>query len=388
MRHEAGRLLGEQDRHGAALSELDWRPDGTLREARVRVPDGGWITIQPGAGAPGPWGASDLLTRDARPLTRCAALDWARVDRIPPLAEPARLPSGAGATIFNLLARLAEAQGVEVLRYDAPYPTEALFLTLLESFRYVPHDVDDPSAAFVAGVLTWAPAPHDVTLERDGIWVQQRARIEKIVASQRIYYRPDWDGVRRRAPRVIRETGGTVRASLVVLGRVVEDHVVLAPDGRVLDVLETPADPPDVVPFTPDVVQGVIALVVATSTPALAPWLLRTARDVEFAWGPVAGDLVAQAAARITVSHRVRRALADAVRGRSRADALGIALAALREAADLVGDGLRARAQAALAEQPADVQAAAFDAAGPRVTPDARAIAAAADALARETASR
>src|SRR5207249_485252 len=83
------------------------------------------------------------LTLDGRPLTRLAAVDWTRVDRIPPLAEPARLPAGAGTALFNLLARLAVEQGVSVLRYDAPYPTEALFLALLESFRYVPADGGD-----------------------------------------------------------------------------------------------------------------------------------------------------------------------------------------------------------------------------------------------------
>src|SRR5439155_281244 len=80
----------------SALSALEWSPDGRLSRASVRLPDGGWVSIEPGAGAAGPWGASDLVTRDGRPLTRLAALDWARVDRIPPLAEPARLPAGAG----------------------------------------------------------------------------------------------------------------------------------------------------------------------------------------------------------------------------------------------------------------------------------------------------
>src|SRR5947199_23340 len=153
-RDAAGRPAGEQDRHGSALSALEWSPDGRLSRASVRLPDGGWVSIEPGAGAAGPWGASDLVTRDGRPLTRLAALDWARVDRIPPLAEPARLPAGAGTAIFNLLARLAAEQGVAVLRYDAPYPTEALFLALLESFRYVPEEAPHPMDAFARG---WRP---------------------------------------------------------------------------------------------------------------------------------------------------------------------------------------------------------------------------------------
>src|SRR5256885_6446784 len=125
-RDAAGRLAGEQDAHGTALSALEWRSDGRLQHARVRLPDGSWIAIEPGAGAPGPWGASDLVTRDGQALSRLAALDWTRVDRIPPLAEPARLPAGAGTAIFNLLARLAAEQGVAVLRYRSEEHTSEL----------------------------------------------------------------------------------------------------------------------------------------------------------------------------------------------------------------------------------------------------------------------
>jgi hypothetical protein len=386
-RDAAGRPAGEHDRHRAPLSALEWSPAGRLARASVRLPDGGWVSIEPGAGAPGPWGASDLVTRDGRPLTRLAALDWTRVDRIPSLAEPARLPAGAGTAIFNLLARLAAEQSVIALRYDAPYPTETLFLALLESFHYVPADTPDPMVAFASGELAWTPAPHEVTIEAGGLWVQRRERIEKIVAGGRAYYRPDWQGVRRLAPRAVRDAGATVRASLVALGRVLEDHLVLAADGSVIDAPPAPADPPDVAPLAPDVVAGLVAMVVATSAPALGPWLLAAARAVEFAWGPVEADLVATDGAGVTLSHRLRRTLADAVRGRTRAETLATALAALREAADLVADGLRARAQGALAAEPADVQAAALEAPGPPPA-DARAIAAATEALAAAAQER
>jgi len=384
-RDAAGRPSGEHDRHGSALSALEWRPDGALRRARLRLPDGDWIEIEPGAGGRAAWGASDLVTRDAHPLTRFAALDWTRVDRIPPLAEPARLPAGAGSAIFNLLAQLAVEQGVGLLRYDAPYPTEALFLSLLESFRYVPDDVPDPRAAFGSGALAWRPAPHRVGIEPGDVWVQMRERIEKIVAGGRTYYRPDWQGVRRLAPRVVRDDGGTVRASLMVLGRVVEDHLALAADGSVVERLTPLADPPEVLPLAPEIVAGLIAIVVATSARELAPWLLAAAREMHVAWGPVQADLVTIAGARVTLSHRLRRVLADSNRDRPRADALGIALALLREAADLVADALRARAQAALAAEDAAVQATALLTDEPPPA-DARAIAAAADALARDAA--
>ncbi len=275
--------------------------------------------------------------------------------------------------------------GRVVLRYDAPYPTEALFLALLESFRYVPADAGDPIAAFTRGELAWTPAPYDVAIERGEVWVQRRVRIEKIVVGGRAYYRPDWQGVRRLTPRAVRDAGDTVRASLLALGRVLEDHLVLAADGGVIAVPTPPADPPEIAPLAPGVVAGLVATVVATSAAPLAPWIARAARDVAFEWGPVKADLVEARGPRVRLSHRLRRALADALRGRARADALAAGLALLREAADLVADGLRARAQAALAAEPADVQAAALEVSGPPAA-DARAIAAAAEALAREAA--
>jgi hypothetical protein len=289
--------------------------------------------------------------------------------------------------MFNLLARLAVHQGVEQLRYDAPYPTEALLLALLESFRYVPADTPDPRAAFAAGALVWTPAPHEVAIEADDVWVQRRECIEKIVADGRAYYRAEWQRVRRLAPRAVRDDGDTVRASLVVLGRVIEDHVVLDADGRVLARPTPSADPSEITPLVPAVVAGLVATLVATSAPALAPWLVAAARDVEFVWGPVDADLVATTGNRVTFSDRLRQALAEATRGRGRADALTAALALLREAADLVGDGLRARAQAALAAEPAEVQARALESTAPPVA-DARAIATAAAALAADAASR
>src|SRR5438445_1230016 len=355
-RDAAGRPAGEQDRHGSALSALEWSPDGRLSRASVRLPDGGWVSIEPGAGAAGPWGASDLVTRDGRPLTRLAALDWTRVDRIPPLAEPGRLPAGAGTAIFNLLARLAAEHGVRVLRYDAPYPTEALFLALLESFRYAPADASDPIAAFARGELAWTPAPHDAAIEAGGIWVQRRERVEKVIAGGRAYYRPDWQGVRRVAPRAIRDAGDTVRASLVALGRVLEDHLVLAADGGVIAVPTPPADPPQIAPLAPAVVAGIVATVMAPGPPSPAPSIPRPAPHVAFEWGPVDADLVEARGTRVRLSHRLRRALADALRGRAGADALAAGLAMLREAADPIADRLRARAQAALAPEPTHLQ--------------------------------
>src|SRR5206468_9949974 len=141
-------------------------------------------------------------------------------------------------------------------------------------------------------------------------------------AGGRAYYRPDWQGVRRRAPRVVRDAGETVRASLVVLGRVLEDHVVLAADGRVLDTPSAPADPLEVTPLAPEIVAGLTAMVVATSARALGPWLVAAARRVEFAGGPGARDRRGATRARLALSPPPPRTRARAARPRARPRAL------------------------------------------------------------------
>src|SRR5438034_11695371 len=130
-----------------------------------------------------------------------------------------------------------------------------------------------------------------------------------VVGAGRVYIRPDWQGVRRVAPRAVRDAGDTVRASLVALGRVLEDHVVLRTDGGLLEVRTPPSDPPQIAPVAPEVVAGLVATVVATSAPALAPWIAGVASDVAFQWGPVRAERGELRGARGTLSHRLRRAL-------------------------------------------------------------------------------
>ena len=380
-RDGAGRLVAELDRHESVITELDWHADGRLAQAAVRIPDGSWVTVHPGAGAAGPWGASDELRRDARVVTRFGALDWSSITHIPPLAEPARLPSGAGTAVLNLIARLAAEQGAATLRYHGPYPTEQLFLALLESFRWR-GDVADPLLAFMSGALAWAPAPHTRAFESERVYVQHRERIEKICVDRRAFYRRDWQGVGRRTTRVVRDAAGTIRASLQALGVVLEDHAVLAHDGSVLDMPEPSADPPDVDRLPYAVVRGLVAAVVASSAPPLGASLREVATPLSFEWGPVAGDFVEFADTRVRVSPKLRRAMARLLaRARTRREHLGVAFAALGEVAELVGDELRRRAQAALAAAPEAVQAAALAAPSVNDDGDAAAIGEAVEAL-------
>jgi len=381
VRDARGRRVLEIDRRGTRVAALEWRDDGALAGARVRAPDGAWIVIEPRATSEAPWGLSDRLRRGNTPLTIFAALDWARVDCIPPLAAPARLPPGAGTDVLNLVAQLAGDQGAARLAYRGPWPSEALFLALLESFRYDEAAAGgDALAAFTRGALVWRPAPHARVFVADGVAITWRERVEKVVARGRAYYRADWQGVRRHAPRRVRDAGGLVRCSLWALGEALEDHLVLDAGG---DVLEVPAPPPDAPasePLPAAAVAGVIELVVASSAPAIGATLREAAAALPVEWGPVERDLVEVSPARARLSNRLRAVLARRVAGAAtRAEALEAGLAALGEIAALVGDALRAGAQARLATASADEQARALEA--PASAPDAGRIAAGAEAL-------
>src|SRR5262249_31182862 len=137
------------------------------------------------------------------------------------------------------------------LTYRGPYPTEQLFLALLESFRWTrrdattPVDVEtlaDPLAAFMAGGLSWWPAPHTRTFDPRGVYVQSRADIEKLAWAGRSYYRADWQGVERHTSHRLHEVGDRVVGGLWGIGAPLEEHMVLTSDGTVLSAALPPAD--------------------------------------------------------------------------------------------------------------------------------------------------
>ncbi len=383
------------DRHGHPVSELAWTRDGALASARVRLPDGEWLAIEPRATTAAPWGLADRVWRAERfpevggpsgePLTVFEALDWARIDRIPPLAEPTRLPPGGGTAVLNLIAELAREQGAARLAYRGPYPTEQLFLALLESFRYEPADAADPLAAFMSGGLAWTPAPHERLFAADGLYVQRRGRVEKVVFQGATYYRPDWQSITRQAPRRVRDVPEGVLCSLWALGHPLEDHLLLSSEGDLRCVLEPVPHACPTSPIQPEIVAGVAAIVAAGSAPPLVPVIEDVAGAVAFEWGAVARDLVLIEAERIRVSGRFRRVLAELITAtRGRRPRATLALAALVELGALVGDTVRARAQARLAALPPAAQAAALDAPPAADDRHARAIGDAIEALLRD----
>lgn len=370
-RDAAGRCVAEHDRGGTLLAALVWEAD-RLAVASLRLAAGAWLTIEPRRGAPGPWGPSDrlgvsptpLAAPDARAtpgLTRMSALDWRAIDRIPVVAEPAHLPAGAASAVLNLVAALARDQARARLVYDGPYPGETLFVSLLESFRY-DGTVADPLAAFRAGTLAWTPAPHERLLAADDVLVQWRGRVEKVLDGPRVYARADWQAITRHAPRRVRDAEDGVRCSLVLLGEVLEDHLVLHADGTLRARLPVDADESGERALSPALIAGLAAAVAASSAAPLGEEIERVARRLAPAWGPVERDLVVAGDDRVVVSHRVRHALARRLAGADRRARVQTALAGVVELAALVGDVLRGRAQAALAAAPPDVQLRAFEA--------------------------
>lgn len=361
------------DRRGTLVTVLRHTASGALESAWVRIPDGSWLGIEPRATEDAPWGWSDRLWHAAEPpragwhgtpLTLFEALDWARIDRVPALAEPARLPPGGGTAVLNLVATLAAEQGAGRLAYRGPYPTEQLFLALLESFRYEPAR-PDPLATFMQGGLEWRPAPTTRVFVADDLYVQLRGRIEKVVWRGVAYYRPDWQGVARHAPRRITDAPDGARCALWALERRLEDHLLLRANGDLATILADEPVPSATRLLPPSVWSGVAATVAARCAEPLAPFVESVAGAFSLEWGPVARDLVQVGRGRVRISERLRDALAGRLAAApARADRAALGLAAIAEMAALVGDALRGRAQAAILDLPPAAQPAALAGAG------------------------
>ena len=357
--------LVELDRRGHLIAAYRWHEDGRLAWAKCRSAHGDWLGVEPGAGAPDAWGASDalwLLEPDAAwrprtPLTVFQAVDWARLEWIPPLAAPSRLPPGAGSAVLNLLAGLMKDQGLARVRYRGPYPSESLFTALLECFRHDP-EASEPLERFVSEPgLDWLPAPHERHWVADGVCVQLRQELDKAVLDGVAFYRPDWQGIGRREPRTIRAEAERRICSLWALGRALEDRAVLARDG---EVLARPAPRDDArapAPLAPVWRPALAVLVARESAPVLGGAIGEALAALDLEWGPVPGDLISVHGRVARVRRQlldegltwIREAPAGVARG-ERAGALAL------EVARLLAPELRRRAQARLEALPADEQ--------------------------------
>jgi hypothetical protein len=373
------RRVIELDRHGTLLTVARWDEPNRLRWAKFRLPDGRWVGIEPRSTRSGAWGESDRLWllgdgapfRPLEELGHFQAVEYLAVAAIPPLAEPRRLPPGAGTAVLNFLSNLLVEQGASRVFYRGPYATEQLFTALLESFRYAPA-APAPLRQFVESDLAWTPAPHERRFLPQGIYIQLRDGVEKVVFRGKAYYRRQWQSVIRAEPRVIREEEGRVLCSLYALGTPVEDHLVLDADGEVAEIPETAPESGDGEPLSPAWRAALNALLAHQTAPALAPWLGQALQALRLEWGPVGGDLLEVSGELAVLSLKLprlfRRRLADC---QTRAEGLWLAVALVSEVARLLGPTVRLRAQAILASLPEAAQQAALEnpAAGPPLTP-------------------
>ena len=362
-------LVSEVDRRGTLLTVAEWDEAGRLRQAKVRIPDGSWIGIEPGAAQSPIWGRSDLLWRlDAdqsfhpvEPITLFQAVDYGAVGFIPPLAEPARLPAGAGTTVLNFLASLLREQGASRVHYRGPYATEQLFTSLLESFRY-DQSAASPLEQFMRSDLSWTPAPHERLFSPQGAYVQLRDGIEKVAFGGQAYYRRLWQAVVRDEPRVVREDGDRVLCSLWFMGEPIEDHLILDPNGEVLAVLPVPIPEGARTPFSPRWRRAVGELIAHSSAPLLQPSILGVVERLQLEWGPVAGDLVEAAGEHLVVSLQLPRIFRRKVEAqKDPRERVSVAVRCATEVAKLLGPAVRGQAQAALASLPESEQRAALE---------------------------
>ncbi len=367
--YEAGpprRRVVQFDRHGHLIAACHWKADGSLRWARCRSADGRWVGVEPVADEHPAWGSSDRVWlldgeepwRPLEPLSVFRALDWTQLDHIPPLAEPRRLPPGAGSAVLNLMASLMKDQGIARVRYRGPFPSEQLFTSLLEAFRHDPTQALPLERFLADGGLDWLPAPFESHHVAPWVTVQLRQSIDKVVADGVIFYRPEWQGIKRREARVIRDEGERVICSLWALGGPLEDRLILDRSGEILEA--PPARAPEVSPAPlPPVWNSALGdLISRESAPALGPAIVEVLRGTELEWGAVPGDLVRAWEKRIRLSARLREAASASLRsaapGRERAEQ---ALRFVLEVARLLGPEVRGRAQSVLESLPEAEQA-------------------------------
>ena len=131
-------------------------------------------------------GEANLIEHEGRTLTAMSAIDWNCPTRIPTVAEPRKLPPGAGSAVLNAIALLAQRAGVNALRYAGPYPTPLLYEVLLRSFRTV-EDRDTFSADLMSRIarlardevpVDFAPAPFERIANAHG-YVEIRDGLER-----------------------------------------------------------------------------------------------------------------------------------------------------------------------------------------------------------------
>ncbi|MGE0826696.1 MAG: hypothetical protein AB7G75_21960 [Candidatus Binatia bacterium] len=378
--HGAPNRLATFDRRGHLLLLIARDASGHVTRFKARGLDGRFLGVERGAASHIGWGLSDsivLLDGEqgftvARPITLFRSVTYEDLEYLPPLDDPVRLPTGAGSTVLNVLAQLACDQGKAQLRYRGPYPTERLFATLNESFRYrgelgVARERFTEGAEEIAlqmamkeAPIDWEPRPHERFFPEAQTCVQLRDGVEKVYDHNRVYYRPDV-AASAHAIRTERTEDEQQRyiAGLILLGQPIENHLVLNATGEILarpaisayHVLRGPAQLSD------DWKAVLVRLIAAESAALLRPALWPVMDELTLTWEPLrhelwsqAGNMLSLHAGMVTV---YRQALTQI---RSAGEGLLLAARFTSELARLLGPLVRARAQEQLANLSPEAQ--------------------------------
>lgn len=365
--------LATFDRYGRLMLLLYWTPEGTLTRFKVRGLDGRFLGVVRDAAWHFGWGASDsvwVLDGETgfvldHALTMFRSVQYEELDFLPPLDNPTRLSAGAGSTILNVLALLGQDQDKPVLRYRGPYPSERLFATLRESFRYS-GETGAMRERFTQGAeqaalqlttaeaaVDWAPFPHERFFPAAHTCVQWRDGIEKVYDRGRVYYRPDL-AISAYALRKESTEQEHVQyiAGLTALGRPIEDHLVLDENG---EIVERPAVSRDWTVREPTQLSNewkaaLVRLIAAESTPLLQSALWPVMDELTIEWSLLNGVLWTETANEIALHGKIVAAYRDALsRVRSAGEGLLLAARLVSELARLLGPLVRARAQEQLA---------------------------------------
>ena len=369
------------DRRGRLLLLMTWNAAGTLVQFKARNLNGRFLGVVRKAVFHLGWGESDCVWllegeggfRLDRSLTLFRSVMYEDLESLPPLDAPAHLPVGGGSTILNVLALLAQDQRKATLRYQGPYPSERLFTTLCESFRYS----GEPGAMrerFTSGAeeaalqltmaeppVDWVPYPHERFFPAAHTCVQLRDGVEKIYDRGRVYYRPDLSASAYTI-RVEQMEDGQARyvAGLSVLGRTLEDHLVLDARGEIVERPVKPQAKPLRGPMqlSDEWKAVLVRLIAAESTPLLRSELWPTIDQLNIEWGEVAGELWAMAGNDLVLHTGMIVVYRDALTQiRSAGEGLLLAARFASELARLVSPLVRQRAQERLAQlSPADQQ--------------------------------
>lgn len=389
------RRLATYDRWGRLLLLIAGDTQGRVARVKVRNVDGRFLGVIRHAASHLGWGLSDcvwLLAGETgflldRSLTFFRSVTYENLEFLPPLDDPTRLPCGAGSTILNVLALLAQDQGKGALRYRGPYASERLFATLRESFRCR----GDPGLArerftqraeeaavglrMVEPAVDWLPSPHERFFPTAHTCVQLRDGVEKVYDCGRTYYRPDVSVHAYTIRREDRESGPPrYIAGLSFLGRPLEDHLVLDEKGEILE-RSKPALPTLLrgpMRLSDDWKAALARLIAAESTPLLQSELWPTMAQLRLEWGETAGELWRLDGNTVVLHAGMVRVYRDGLeRIRSASEGLFLAARFASEVARVLGPFVRQRAQDRLAcLSPAEQRVALFFAA-PVGLPDA-----------------